>query len=434
VKHSQILRLAIALFLCRAAIGALVIQPWQGPDEPPHYVVAEQVAARSLGNLAARAQLERDVLRSMADHEWWRGYRLATPTPVPTSFAQEPEHLGSGNMTQPVYYLVAGSVLRAVRVSGLDRRYYVLRLLSVLLGVATILMAWAGARLLFDATTASVVAFMFALHPQFLFTALSVEPDALANAFGALAWWQGARFVVRGRWTAALIALTAAVLALLTKRSGVPLLGVALVIVAFGVRRHVRWSPRTLAATTSAATVAVGLAMIIVLTSAAEAVVTLRSGWYATLFQFHAVPDFSARRIVEFSEGLLDSSWLVAGWLRYPAPPWWLATVRLLTFAGFAGAIVASGRRRELRIPLGVAAVSTGALIVAVFVSGLMTGAGAQGRYLFIVAAPFAVLLWVGFAEWWPEDRRWLAAPALIALLVALDIAGWITTLLPAYV
>ena len=49
------------------------------------------------------------------------------------------------------------------------------------------------------------------------------------------------------------------------------------------------------------------------------------------------------------------------------------------------------------------------------------------------MAGPLAVLLWIGFYEWWSPKRRWLAAPALVALMLALDITGWITTLLPAY-
>ncbi len=428
------IRLAVVLFLCRTAIGAALIPPWQGPDEPPHYVVAEQVARGAVGDASQRAELEREVLRSMALHDWWRSYRLATPDPLPTNFAQEPNHLGTGGMVQPVYYLLAGSVLRITGVTGLDSRYFVLRLVSVLLGVATIVMAFAGTRLLFDESTACVVALAAALHPQFLLTALSVTPDALANAFGALLWWQGARFIVSGRAAATVIAAGAAVAAALTKRNAVPLLGAVVVLVSTGLWRNVRWSGRSAAAAIIAGCGLIAAAGFVFWTSSSEPVVQLRAQWYSTLFQVNATSDFTLRRAVNFTLGLIDSSWLVAGWLRFPAPDWWLRAVRALTIITVAGAGAAFIRRSSLRCPLGVSSALAASLVVAAIANGLMTGSAPQGRYLFVVAAPLAVLLWVGFAEWWPERWRWLAAPALIALLLFLDVSGWITTMLPAYV
>src|SRR6185295_18814814 len=67
------------------------------------------------------------------------------------------------------------------------------------------------------------------LHPQFLLTALTVNPDALLNVVGAFMWWQVARATTSHRPTAALIfVLAAALLAPFVKRSGLLVSGIGL--------------------------------------------------------------------------------------------------------------------------------------------------------------------------------------------------------------
>ncbi len=433
MSASRLTALVLALFVCRAALGALVIPPWQGPDEPPHYVVAEQVAAGDVNDPVIRAQLERDVLESMARHTWWRGYSLPTPDPVPATFADEPEHLGRGNTLQPLYFWIAGGLLRISTVRGLEDRYMLLRALSIALGAATIMMAWAGTKLLFGPQTAAVVAIIGALHPQFLLNALSTTPDSLANAFGALVWWQGARFVLSAAPGAGALAIASATAGVLTKRNAVPLVAGALIMIAVGLWRHSRVSKRW-AVWTAAACGAILIIVIVALVStSAPYLVELRSSWYRTLFPTHPPRPITPLRIEEFVTGLIDSSWLVAGWLRYPAPQWWLTTIHVVTAMATLGGLVAFVKRPWLRWPIAIAAMLALSQIVATIANGLLTDQAPQGRYLFVMAGPLAVLLWIGFYEWWSPKRRWLAAPALVALMLALDITGWITTLLPAY-
>jgi len=431
MNERRLLHLALAIFVCRAVIAAFIIPPWQGPDEPPHYVMAEQVARGAIGDPPVKAQLEAQVLRSMAAHDWWRPYGLATPNPVPTSFSQEPDHLGTGAMVHPVYYRIAGGVLRMSGAGTLDGRYLVLRLLSSGLSMLTIVMAYAGTRLLFDRMTASIVVFLAAFHPQFLLTALSTTPDALANAFGALVWWQAARVFVYGSADAAVVTAAAAIAATLTKRNAVPLLAVSGLVAMICVWR--RLSTRVAVAIIAAGCVVLLVVAVWFVRSPAEWVAQLRYQWYTALFQNPAARDFSLRRFTTFTLGLLDSSWLVAGWLRFPAPSWWLTTVRVLTIASFAGVGRALVRKPNLRAALWLAIGVAAPMVLAAVANGLMTGSAPQGRYLFVVAAPMALLFWIGLAEWWPASMDHLAAPAVIALLFLLDLSGWITTILPAY-
>src|SRR5262245_29279861 len=70
MNEHRVLYLALAIFVCRAVIAAFVIPPWQGPDEPLHYVLAEQVARGTIDDQSVRARLEAQVLRSMAANNW----------------------------------------------------------------------------------------------------------------------------------------------------------------------------------------------------------------------------------------------------------------------------------------------------------------------------------------------------------------------------
>jgi hypothetical protein len=120
--------------------------------------------------------------------------------------------------------------------------------------------------------------------------------------------------------------------------------------------------------------------------------------------------------------------------LRFPAPAAWLNAVLVLVVLSAGGVMVALVRRKQARLAIAVAAVPAVIQLVATVTSGVLTGAAPQGRYLFVAAAPLAALLWIGFEEWWPPQSRRFAAPVFVAILLALDITGWITTILPAYV
>ena len=434
MSDSRIVRLALALFLCRVIIGAFLIPAWQGPDEPSHYVLAELVGASKPSDAVMRADLERNVVRSMGAHQWWRGYRQATPSPPPTSFADVPEHLAYGTTLQPVYYVLAGTILRFISSTDIDVRYFVLRMLSVLLGVATIVMGWAGARILFDPRTASIVALAASLSPQFLVGALAVSPEALVNAFGAFLWWQMARFVVSGSLASVVLTGLAAVSAAWTKRNAVPLLAAPLLLGGIAAWRKFSIDNKLLSAVGMAIGYAIAWIAVVVAFTQVPSFAPIRVFWSYTVVIREPLNALTLRRVVDFTTGLIDSSWLVAGWLRFPAPLPWLRIVRLLTFGAGLGIPLALIRRPHVRVPILVAFVPALTQILATLVTGVILGGAPQGRYLFVVAAPLVALIWIGFAEWWPEDWRWLAAPTLVAMLLALDITGWITTLLPAYV
>lgn len=133
-----------------------------------------------------------------------------------------------------------------------------------------------------------------------------------------------------------------------------------------------------------------------------------------------------------FTSGLFDSAWLMAGRLRYPAPPAWLTAVRLLTVVAAAGCVI--GARRSGLAPWRPGIVLAGALvaiqIAGVYVGVYMNGFGPQGRYLLPVVGPFMALFWIGLHSWWPR-RSWpLVSAVVVTLMFVLDAIGWAEVLI----
>ena len=434
----------LALFLCSAILTSAVVPPWQGPDEPTHYVLAHalalpEVRTAPLVTLAGRPlvttvehDLQRATLASMARYRWWESYGSSRPPdPLPTLFVDASKRLGTGTYVQPLYYGLAALVVRGVPAADVDRGYWRLRLLSIALCATALMLGWAGTRLLFGSEVAAGATLLAALLPQFLLTAISVNSDALLILLGAVLWWQGARLVTgHSRGLALLIVLIVAMAALLTKRNAVPLLGIAILVAAAGSLRPGTWLLRH------------------VLVVAGAAAGTLVIAW--TLFDIVRTPllvfltnALNIRRVagtttllhlIDFGRISVDFAWLIGGWQRFPAPEPWLWVARILTIAGFGGAMFvtfrsASSLRRSLSFAWVFVVIHCGMVLGLSF----WTLQAPQGRYLFPVIAPAAALVWVGMTRLGPPRFRPYVAPALVGVVAVLNVTAFTATLMPAY-
>jgi hypothetical protein len=435
------LRIALALFLARSLVGAYLVPPWSNPDEPSHFGYVRLLAFSPGGGWRPEdeARVEGEILQSMARVDWWRQYPQEKPTRIPSRFQDVSSHVTAiGGAVQPLYFRFAAAPVRVLRIRGLLEQYYTLRMLSVLCAALTIVCAWAGARLLLDPASAGVVAAVLALQPQFLLVALTVGPDMLVNLLGAVIWWQAARLLVRPSALIPIaIMLSCAAAIVFTKRLGAPVSAAVIVILALHFLRllHGHWRGAVMVLALLAAAIA-GLALVAWLMP--DEIAVLRYSWGLFFRSPEQWPPKvrSVEYFREYTVQLVRSAWLVAGWLRYPAPSWWFVVASGLTVAGVLGTIVALIRKRRRPEYKGILLAAGLALvqIIAVYATTYLTAYGGQGRYLFPVAAPLALLLWIGFAEYWPARLRSHAAPTLIALMFALDLSGWLTVLLPAYV
>ena len=174
------------------------------------------------GTGTAKEDIERQVIESMAQYRWWEPYERPTPDPLPETFNSM--LFGPGTYVQPLYYGLGITALRMTSPGDRETTYWHLRVLGVLVGVATLVFGWAGTRLLFGPAAAAGATAIAALRPQFLLTVIAVSPNVLTALWGAFAWWQIGR-VVRGRRPelSLVLIVIAAAAAVFTKRSASPL-------------------------------------------------------------------------------------------------------------------------------------------------------------------------------------------------------------------
>ena len=430
---------ATVILAARLGLAASAIPPWQGPDEPQHFgrtailAAHPEIGLSDIGKFTS--DVERPILESMARFGWWRHYGERPPDPIPRFFNEIHHHVTPiAGPFEPLYHLVAARLLRVLDAGGLVEGYTALRWLSAVFALATLWCVWAGNRILFGDGVAAGGAGLMALHPQFALAGIIVGPTPLADLCAAFVWWQTAE-VIRGRRIATpLVALLAAVgVGLVTKRVLGPLVGIAGIVIVVALVRVAR-ADRIRGVQFALATAVTVLASLAALAGInPQALGRLQASWSAFFFPrvIEAEPGFVWR----FHGGLFDSAWLNAGWLRHPAPDWWYAAVHTITIVALAGAVVAwlRWRDRAARVGLLVAGGFASLQLLAIWITFLPNQFGAQGQYLFPAIGPFLALFFVGFCAWWPARLRPYAAAGLVLVMAALDIAGWATVIMPAY-
>jgi hypothetical protein len=434
-----------ALFCARTLLALLTIPPWQNPDEAQNLAFVrllqhdagahpiDDLVLRHRGGLRDDPDSEPLILASMAKYGWWTHYGLATPNPPPRSFRAVDQVVGAdfGLPGGPAMYFVAcGRMLNAVGIRQPAAQVMMLRVVSGVFGVLTLLCGWAGSRLFFGSIAGMGTALLLSLHPQFLLVSNTANADAVVNFWGGVAWWQTARLFARPRAGLSLAAMFgAAAFAAATKRLGMPLLvavcGSAVAWI-WGARSRI--SPRlalTGIAVPAAAVVAAAVAFPTELARIRSSASFVDERWHL---------DLSLDWIWRFSKVLFESTWLTAGWMRYPIGPGWVIAWLVVVTASAIG-LVRAWPTLEIPIRRGivVATLFVGAQIAAVYAVHFPIGSGPGGRYLFPAVGPLLALVWVGWESLAPRgDDRW--AMALVLFAFVFDVAGWATVFIPVYV
>jgi len=426
---------ALVVFVCRVLIASAVVPPWQGPDEPTHFALATLVAQGTFTQQAT-ADIERATLQSMSRHGWWRFYQEPTPDPLPYAFSQVPEHLASGTLDQPAYYILAAAVLRTVGDSDIDRQYFALRLLSITLALLTLLFGWLGTRAFFGSRTATGALALVSLHPQFLLSAISVNPDVLIDLCGAFVWWQTSRLAglqPRGRVMAIVLAGSASLVAAFSKRNGLPLALVWLVATTLVLRTTDRRLRLRIAV--AAIVVALGcVAAAYVIGGYSESFGRLWTYWGSAVVARRSLADLTPSTLLFFVKAAIDTAWLYAGWLRFPPPAMWAWVARTLTIVGLGGAAWLALRRKSNDVAFLLAWTFVAVYACTLLGIAFISAAAPQGRYVFAVMFPFAALLWRGLLYSFRPVLKAYAPVAIVGIVAALDTCGFVFVLLPAYV
>jgi hypothetical protein len=427
--------LLFALFATRLLFVAILLPPWQNPDEPVHFAVIRTLAGRPMSELANRRDVgvQAEILQSMASHGWWKAYSEPVPDPVPREFLDRTRHMGDASDAPPLYYAAMGAYCRALGVHSVLGQYYAVRVLSLLTTLATLWIIVRAAREWFDERLALVTGTLVALVPQFALIGVSVSPDPFVFLVGALVWWQAARIANgKGLVVPVVLMTAAAAAAVLSKKLAIPLFleipllaGAALLT----TRRRVILAGSLFVAVAAAA--ATGLLRVAWSFVPHAALIAERYGsqlgWGGDRFPFSYFLVFTWR--------LFESAYLVAGWLRFHAP-WWVIAAALAIFLasfsrGLASGVSASWRGR---LAVGAAAIAVAVQCLAIY--GTMyyrPDWGAQGRFLFPAIGPFAAICALGLAGWTPSSRTRWACSAALGLLGCLDMLSWLTAAVPVY-
>lgn len=304
-------RILAAVVVLLAAAYAFAVPLGEAPDEPAHLRYLEAVAAGSLprfapgreplGYEAHQPPLDYLVVATVA--------RVLGALPVGVSFEANPEF----------DFHATGSRAFLAREIPTDsaRRFRRVRLVRVGWLLPTILLLLGTARRLERSDGLSVVGFAsVALVPQLLFVSATVNND------GAVTFFSCAAFLLLGRLTTAEkpasrdagLAGTAAALAVLSKGTGLALLGPFVLAAVFLWRRSRR--PALLQA------------LLAPLAAAVAALVALNLFRFGSPgFRLPAEPGHEAtaalRRLLEEPDWILtlgSSSWARFGWFNLPLP------------------------------------------------------------------------------------------------------------------
>jgi 4-amino-4-deoxy-L-arabinose transferase-like glycosyltransferase len=379
-----------ALLATVAIVGvswALLVPPFQSPDENSHFGYAQFLAERfELPGDPDRPIFSREQLlaqdRSNSDQtaavpatkpEWskqaYRRWQVAERA-LPRSARGDGGGPIPASTNPPLYYLYEAPAYLAASGGDIFDRLYLMRVWSVVLLLVATTAAWLLAGELFGRAwpLQLVAAAVAGLQPMVTFVGASVTPDGMLFALWSLAFWLGVRICKRGLRPVEAIALFAVTgLAVTTKATSYALLPATLVVLAAGVVRL----PRAAAHTRAAIVVAALLAFAVP-----------AGGWNATaraldrpaVNEVSAAPGKTLPTITSFNVRELGSYlwqfylprlpfqnrfggmsnlpvwniWLKGGWgrfgwleIEFPAPVYvLLAIVTLAILAGAAAAVV----------------------------------------------------------------------------------------------
>ena len=255
-----IIWLFVALALLRGLIYTAIIPPWQSPDEHGHFEYAWLVSQHGplVGPESISPEFQQRVLASMAQFDYWRLVHQPTPKPLPSSLTDPADPLLRLSRPQvgdekPLYYLIAGSLLRLVNASDVVTGMYVGRIVSVILFATAVGVSVLATRRLFPLSH-----FMQTVPPAFLLFLPMLGEMGSAVSSDAMGVLAGTTFftslipVFRDglTWKRGGVTMAALTLALLSKKTSLFLLPTVLLALLIYIwkrrRRQLQWGKLTL--------------------------------------------------------------------------------------------------------------------------------------------------------------------------------------------
>lgn len=457
------------LLVCVAIFGvawALIVPPFQVPDETAHFAYVQSLAARhalpgdprrpagissdqGLADTAVGASnLAFNVLTVRPD--WSRADFLA----YLAGAAHHPSQSDGGgpnpaSVNPPLFYAYSTLAYWASGADNAFARLYAMRLWSVPLLLITVLGAWllAGEVLGPSRLAQLLCAAVSGLVPMETFMSSSVNPDAMLVATWTLAFWLGARVIRRGLRAGdavALCAVTAA--AILTKATSYALIPATLLALLIGWRSQPAGQRRAagLRALAGLATLAVPVLTWITITQnlGRASVNTIGAApgqalrpvhilqFVNYLWQFY-LPRLPGTTKINIVNGLpvywvwLREGWGTFGWLDVVLPTWIYHLLAFLNAVAAVAAVAILARFRDAG-RLKLLAFFVAAMLVLVLglhftaYRSLLASQGQflQGRYLLPLISLLGLTVALIATRLAPRWRAIMAGALLGALLL----------------
>jgi len=447
----------LVLALLRGALYAIVVPPWQHPDEPTHFEHVRIIA--ETGTLPApdfvSLPMRREIAASMLRHAFWRG--IPQPALDDKSLsAVGISPLGIYTLTQPqLYYVLAAVWLRPWLGRSVEFQLYVVRALSVLLNLVVVASAFFTTRLLFPKRTALYIAVLglVVFQPTSTDIMSSVNNDALVNAFAGGFFWVTAWMFRQGvRGCATLLAILFLLGALLSKATAVAVVAA----IPFGIIFY-PWRGKVSVASL-VGVIVVGIVLVvgvgIVLSRASD---PLWKDWIALIGQYFRMDVVGTLKAMvapgQFEKysttavTVFQSFWAVFGWRHVLLSPEWYWLAGVATVAAVIGLLWRGARwlrersrskddERHVAYLLFATSAVFLACSVALVRSQAVQGMSpyySHGRYILVALVPFAILFTLGIRQWLAALLpQWWLALYLIAL-VGFDALGFWGYLVPFY-
>ncbi len=462
----------LAIVVVIGLVWALLVPPWQAPDEATHFAYAQSLAERfalpggenrltfsseqRMANLATGAgalEFRAGQIRPNWSSRDYAGY-LAAVRRAPSR-----SNGGGANPESydpPLFYLYSDLAYWAAYGGNIFDRYYAMRIWGIGLLVLTVVATWLligellGPRRLPQLAGAALVG----LLPTETFISTSVNPDALMIPLWTLALWLGTRVIRHGARpldTVSLLGVTAA--AVLTQPISYALVPAALLAVILGLISCRREGRRARVGPAAAAGVVCAAPVIAWIAARTHGNPTLAQVGAAAGQRSHP---FSVRQFLSYvwqfylprlpwmtrlrvTPGLsvynvwVREGWGTFGWLDVPMPSWVYAAVGSLTalIAVLSGAIISTFRDRLRWQLIAFFGLALAALLLGLHLTeyrSLINNQGAflQGRYLLPVVGLFGVAAALVVSR---LPRRWQgpACATLVPTMLLLQVLALAT-------
>jgi len=432
--------LLLALALVRGLIYLAATPPWQAPDEWGHFEHAWLIA--HLGRLPGREDVsplfERELMASMYEWQYDRFFGGPLPEQMPARLhdlmRRQPRTVLTGRFS--LAYAWTALFILPFKHQDLIAQLYAARFASVALNLGIVGLAWQIFRELLPKEPrlgAAMTAFIVLL-PQHTFINASVNEGPLAELCACAALYGWLRLFSRGTDALAIIAIAlGTVLGVWAKSTAFFLIPLGIVLLALFLGRNRRLGRAAWLKLASLALASFSQAALPRLQApvGSRPIELLHRWWYQTRFEERSVS------LGDTLVSTLDSFWAKFGWMAARAAPIWYFAVYVLLLVAVEGWIWPRTRRCSVpgwgKAALGAALLVAVATWLAFALGRTSSGAYAQGRYLFSVAAPVAFFVVGGWARWTPERWQPYFAAAAVTTMAVLDATAFCLTLWPFF-